>query len=1023
VFGIGAGTGWGYADWALLYVAMIGNVKSPSPSPTYYSVNFTEVGLPPGTAWNVTLNGVTETSSSSSIVFTVPSGKYSYSVASPILVNGVEYVATEPTGTVAVNNANVTVTVQYVPATPPTPSLSSLAVQVFNANNSPATSVPGVVYGVLYSSSGFEALAYMNSSGYLNFNNIAPGTYTLKVYHYPNTGFNYTEYWGSETINVQLGYNTANFTRDEPWIYNLQAVENGTRLTINVTVDDPLNAILHGELYIWVTTSPQTANPSEPTIDTSVTSITIGPGLNKFTYYYATTQKGTYYVYAALLIYKGTQLVTTDQWNWTAVKHQLTFVITSYAPSVSFELYESNNYFSQGQIITSNKISGGLQTIQLNLPQGIYEYNLSLNSQGYTIVPSPTGFINLTENEKIYLIVTPLSDSYTVNMTPVGLPDPSQWYGVWNDTIILAPEKNGAIPVSLFIGPNKNTIDLKFYSTNPQYYPLLPIVQLNATSVINGVTYIIPFATSGYAHIVDWNGVQWNPLLNEYSQKNPIYVYHTQTQHGFLGFLEWWKGNTQIQDGFCWGMSSTAILYYLGFLPLPSQGAKYTSQLYLGPKNTNGYLEYLTDAALAVAVHQILDPLNQGTKIIAAPADKIASTAIYFIGKLNQPVILIINFTNQNGNSLYVGSGYHAVVAWGYVQEPNKDVVFLVYDPNYPQIITRAIYNPTNGSFIYIDGGPPYSTIVNGQTFRYPGDVGEVVEIAPDVTPAGLWWFSNSDRFEIITKQQVQILQGGLLDYTLYVSEKPLIVRTGGELAGYFVDNKYFVTAPTVQPGELAGYVDGYPSSPLYIVAVRNDFNALVDPNSTLVALRFANVSSNVMVYGFVANSTEPIAVQFVNQTSFIMASRNNTAVKLELFSATNSSVKTYDATLELNSGTGYVVNANFTSLTNVTIKTVTVSWENIAPTQTATTTTTSITTTTTTTTASVTTIAITTATGASGIQPPPLVVVPTPQSTAAANGQTRQIGALQIATWALVGIAAFLLAYLLSGFVLSRKP
>jgi hypothetical protein len=607
-------------------------------------------------------------------------------------------------------------------------------------------------------------------------------------------------------------------------------------------------------------------------------------------------------------------------------------------------------------------------------------------------------------------------------MTPVGLPDPSQWYGVWNDTIILAPEKNGAIPVSLFIGPNKNTIDLKFYSTNPQYYPLLPIVQLNATSVINGVTYVIPFATSGYAHIVDWNGVQWNPLLNEYSQKNPIYVYHTQTQHGFLGFLEWWKGNTQIQDGFCWGMSSTAILYYLGFLPLPSQGAKYTSQLYLGPKNTNGYLEYLTDAALAVAVHQILDPLNQGTKIIAAPADNIASTAIYFIGKLNQPVILIINFTNQNGNSLYVGSGYHAVVAWGYVQEPNKDVVFLVYDPNYPQIITRAIYNPTNGSFIYIDGGPPYSTIVNGQTFRYPGDVGEVIEIAPDVTPAGLWWFSNPDRFKIITKQQVQILQGGLLDYTLYVSEKPLIVRTGGELAGYFVDNKYFVTAPTVQPGKLAGYVDGYPSSHLYIVAVRNDFNALVDPNSTLVALRFANVSGNVMVYGFVANSTEPIAVQFVNQTSFIMASRNNTAVKLELFSATSKSVKTYNTTLRLTNGTGYVVSANFTSLTNVTIKTVTMSWENIAPTQTATTTTTSITTTTTTTTASVTTIATTTATGASGIQPPPLVVVPTPQSTAAANGQIRQIGALQIATWALVGVAAFLLAYLLSGFVLSRK-
>jgi hypothetical protein len=128
-------------------------------------------------------------------------------------------------------------------------------------------------------------------------------------------------------------------------------------------------------------------------------------------------------------------------------------------------------------------------------------------------------------------------------MTPVGLPDPLQWYVVWNGTIILAPEKSGTIPVSLLIGYNKNTIDLKSYSTNPQYYPLLPIVQLNATSVINGETYVIPFTTSGYAHIVDWNGVQWNPLLNEYSQKNPIYVYHTQTQNGFLGF---WKS--------CWGL-------------------------------------------------------------------------------------------------------------------------------------------------------------------------------------------------------------------------------------------------------------------------------------------------------------------------------------------------------------------------------------------------------------------------------------------------------------------------------------
>jgi len=204
----------------------MGNVSSPSPSPTNhtlpspsnYTVNFTEVGLPPGTVWNVTLNGVTNSSSSSSIIFTVPNGEYSYSVASPILVNGVEYVATKPSGTVTVNGTNVTITVQYVPLRSPS---SSLTVQVYNVLGRPATTVPGVVLGVLYNSS-FKEVAYMNSSGYLNFRGVSPGTYTLEVYHYPNTGLNLTEYWGGMTVNLRSGSNFATFYRHEPWIYNLQ---------------------------------------------------------------------------------------------------------------------------------------------------------------------------------------------------------------------------------------------------------------------------------------------------------------------------------------------------------------------------------------------------------------------------------------------------------------------------------------------------------------------------------------------------------------------------------------------------------------------------------------------------------------------------------------------------------------------------------------------------------------------------------------------------------------------------------
>jgi len=889
-------------------------------------------------------SGTVSVINGTTVIATIPVGLMPMGVAYDPS-NGYIYVTNYASGTVSVISTSTQVT-----NTPPPPSSSSLTVLVYNVLGRPATTVPGVVLGVLYNSSGFSEVAYMNSSGYLNFNNISPGTYTLEVYHYPNTGLNLTEYWGGMTVNLQPGSNFVTFARHEPWIYNLQAVENGNRITINVTVYNPLNAILHGRLYIWVTTSPQTANPSEPTINAS---ITIWLGLNKFTYYYTATQNGTYYIYAALLIYNRTQPITTDQWNWTAVMYQLTVIIINpYGASGTwqFKLYKSNNYFQQGQIVGTQSITfqqGQTNTMfSFDLTPGVYEYIIKTSELKYIVMPNIKGFINVTHNEVVYLYTIDITSPYSVlYLVPVGLSDTSQWYVVWNGTIILTPEENGKI--LLFVNSNEtSTIDLEVYSTNPQYHPLLPIVQLNATSLslIKAATYAVPFVARGYpAYIVDWNGVQWNPLLDEYSQFNPKYAYHTQTQNGFLWLLKELLGNVpgniQIQDGFCWGMSSTAILYYLGTLPLPSQGASYTSQLYLGQINASGYLEYLTDASLAVAVHELFDPLSNTLiyKIYKAPANEIASTAIEYID-WNIPVILVINFTNQNGDSKYIGSGLHAVVAWGYVNETNGDVVFLVYDPNYPQIITRAIYY-TNGSFIYIDGGPPYSVNVSGHEFSYPGDVGEVIA-AVEPTPAYLSWFSPN-KFKNITLQQVQILQGHLLDYTLYVSTKPLKVYTGGELVGYFINNTYFVTAPTVQPGELAGYVDGPQWSRLYIVAVRNGFNASVDPNSTLVVLRFANVSGTIMVYGFVVNSTGPVAVRFVNQSSFVMASPSSTVVKLELFSVTNSSVKTYNTTLWLSNGTGYVVNANFTNLTNATFKTVTVSWENITQTQTSTATTT----------------------------------------------------------------------------------
>ena len=57
--------------------------RSISFSQVIYIITFKESGLPSGTSWSVTLNGVTETSTNSTITFHEPYGTYSYSISLP----------------------------------------------------------------------------------------------------------------------------------------------------------------------------------------------------------------------------------------------------------------------------------------------------------------------------------------------------------------------------------------------------------------------------------------------------------------------------------------------------------------------------------------------------------------------------------------------------------------------------------------------------------------------------------------------------------------------------------------------------------------------------------------------------------------------------------------------------------------------------------------------------------------------------------------------------------------------------
>ncbi|MGC9175088.1 MAG: hypothetical protein ACP5GO_04475 [Thermoprotei archaeon] len=65
-----------------------------------YAVTFTETGLPLGTSWSVTMDGLTQTSDSDSLTLTVPAGTYSYSVSTS---SG--YVPSTSSGTLSVTGS------------------------------------------------------------------------------------------------------------------------------------------------------------------------------------------------------------------------------------------------------------------------------------------------------------------------------------------------------------------------------------------------------------------------------------------------------------------------------------------------------------------------------------------------------------------------------------------------------------------------------------------------------------------------------------------------------------------------------------------------------------------------------------------------------------------------------------------------------------------------------------------------------------------------------------------------------
>ena len=207
------------------------------PEPHLYNVSITQSGLPSGTSWSVTLNGVNKSSTTNTITFSEYNGTYSYSIQS---VNG--YSRTLKSGSISVNGQSRSISVSYF-------SISNdITFFASGLSNGTAWSVylNGNTLSSTSSSISFSEPegSYSYSIGSISGYVISPSSGTANINGGPTTvSVTYTEMIG----NFCPLYSCDEYNQNQLETHNLtQAITNNTQHTSSGTVSSYL--MLSGEI-------------------------------------------------------------------------------------------------------------------------------------------------------------------------------------------------------------------------------------------------------------------------------------------------------------------------------------------------------------------------------------------------------------------------------------------------------------------------------------------------------------------------------------------------------------------------------------------------------------------------------------------------------------------------------------------------------------------------------------------------------------------------------------------------------
>jgi thermopsin len=421
-----SGTADVYGLAVVVYVAFTGIV----PPPTLYAFTFTETGLAGNTAWSATLNGLTESSATSTIVFNEPNGTYTYAIGG---VTG--YVASPTSGTQGIDGAPAGVAITF----------TAVYSVTFGETGLPA----GTSWSVLVDLTTLSSTSSSITASYQN------GTYTYVVLS--PSGYTANPALGLVTVNGAVITVIVVFTKTvAPPTTKYQVTFNETGLAAGTSWSVSLNG---------------TTGSS----DSSLISFMEPNG----TYTYAIGNVAGYAVANAtggVDVHGGAAEVTVA---FTAT-YSVIFGETGLPAGTSWSVSLSGVKLSSTSDVITFTLASGTYDYTVNAPTG---YSASTAS-GSVVVSGATVTVIVAFSK----VITPVTPAYLVTFTETGLPAGTSWSVSLNGTTssstsssITFTERNGTYAYLISVPAG--------YSTSPTSGSILVS---GTTTALIGVTAITP---------------------------------------------------------------------------------------------------------------------------------------------------------------------------------------------------------------------------------------------------------------------------------------------------------------------------------------------------------------------------------------------------------------------------------------------------------------------------------------------------------------------------------------------------